>query len=57
MCEAAARSWKVVAEEVSREQDARKLTNLVAELNQALEEQGLDGNPKPKKASKTKQDS
>jgi hypothetical protein len=33
MCEAAARSWKVVAEEVSREQDPQRLTKLVAELN------------------------
>jgi hypothetical protein len=48
MREAAARSWKVVAEEVSLEQDPQKLTELIVELNQALEEQGLDGKPKPK---------
>jgi hypothetical protein len=45
---AAARSWKVVADEVSREQDPKKMTELVTELDQALEEQGLDGKPKPK---------
>jgi hypothetical protein len=36
-----ARPWRVVAEEVSREQDPARLTKLVEELNQALDEQGI----------------
>lgn len=36
-----ARSWRVVAEEASREYDAGKMAELMKELNQALEEQGL----------------
>jgi len=35
------RPWNIVAEEVSHEQDPTKLTKLVAELNQALDEQGI----------------
>ena len=35
------RPWKIVAEEASHEQDPAKLANLVAELNQALDEQGI----------------
>src|SRR5215469_509724 len=53
----ATRPWKVVAAEVSREQDPNKMTELVAELNQALEEQDLDGTPKPKSEFKAKPDS
>ena len=40
------RSWKDVAAEVSCEQDSKKMTELVAELNQALDEQELDVTPK-----------
>ena len=40
-----ARPWKVIAQEVSGEQDRAKLTKLVAELNQALDEQGVGGSP------------
>lgn len=40
-----ARPWKVIAQEVSAEQDSAKLTKLVAELNQALDEQGVGGSP------------
>jgi formate-dependent nitrite reductase cytochrome c552 subunit len=35
------RPWKVIAEEVCHEQDSAKLNKLVAELNQALDEQGI----------------
>ena len=40
--------WRVIAEAVTREQDPNKLTKLVAELNQALDEQKIDGTPKAK---------
>jgi hypothetical protein len=36
-----ARPWRVIAEEASREHDAAKMAELMHELNQALEEQGL----------------
>lgn len=42
----AVRSWKVIAEQVTHEQDPKKMTALMAELNQALDEQNLDGTPK-----------
>ena len=41
------RSWKEIAAEVTREQNSKKIGELVAELNQALDEQRLDGTPKP----------
>jgi hypothetical protein len=40
-----ARPWKAIAQEVSVEPDPEKLTKLVAELNQALDEQGVGGSP------------
>ena len=40
-----ARPWKVIAQEVSHEEDCAKLTKLVAELNQALDEQGIGTSP------------
>ena len=40
-----ARPWKVIAQEVSHEQDSAKLTKLVAELNRALDEQGIGMSP------------
>jgi hypothetical protein len=40
-----ARPWKVIAQEVSGEQDPAKLTKLVAELNQALDEQAIGRSP------------
>ena len=40
-----ARPWKVIAQQVSHEQDSAKLTKLVAELNQALDEQGIGVSP------------
>jgi len=46
------RPWKLIAEKVSREQEPKKMDELVAELNQALEEQGIDGAPKPKPDAK-----
>lgn len=36
-----ARPWRVVAEEASHEYDPAKMVELMKELNQALEEQGL----------------
>jgi hypothetical protein len=36
-----ARPWKVVAQELSDERDPDKLTKLIAELNQALDEQEI----------------
>ena len=50
------RPWKAVAAEISREQDPKKMTELVTELNQALDEQNLDGTPKLKPDSKPKPD-
>jgi hypothetical protein len=35
------RPWKLVAEELTHEQDPNKLIALVSELNQALEGQGI----------------
>jgi hypothetical protein len=56
----ATRPWKVVAAEVSREQDPKKftelVTELVTELNHSLEEQDLDGTPKSKPDGKTNPD-
>jgi len=42
------RPWKRIAEEVTHEQDPKKMVELVAELNQALNEQRIDGTQKPK---------
>ena len=42
------RPWKLIAEEVTREEDPKKMAELVTELNQALDEQRIDGTPKPK---------
>jgi hypothetical protein len=36
---AATRPWKVIAAQVAQEQDPKKITELVAELNKALREQ------------------
>jgi hypothetical protein len=40
-----ARPWKIVAKEVSGEQDPSKLTKLVVELIQALDDQAIGGSP------------
>ena len=48
----ATRPWKIIAEEVSREQDSKRMPELVAELNQALDEQNLDGTPRPRPGSR-----
>jgi ribosome-binding protein aMBF1 (putative translation factor) len=50
------REWKIVADEVAREQNPKRLSELITELNRALDEQRLDGTrivkrdlaPKPK---------
>ena len=42
------RPWKLIAEEVIREQDPKKMAELVAELNHTLDEQRIHGAPKPK---------
>jgi len=34
-----ARPWQTIAEEISREQDAKKMLQLIEELNQAFKEQ------------------
>lgn len=39
----AARPWRVIAEEASHEFDSQKMADLLRELNQALEEQGVVG--------------
>jgi len=48
---AATRPWKVIAEEVSHEQNPKKLSELISELNRALDEQRIgkskDGQPTP----------
>jgi hypothetical protein len=51
------RPWNVIAVDVSRERDAEKMTELVAELNQALDEQNLDGTPKSTPDGKSKPES
>ena len=53
----ATRPWKVVAAEITREQDPKKMTELIAELNQALDVQNLDGTLKPKPHGNPKPDS
>jgi len=40
------RPWKVIAAEVFSEKDSKRLSELVAELNRALDEQGMGGRPK-----------
>jgi hypothetical protein len=48
------RPWQVIAEEASHEHDPVQLANLIAELNQALEEQGLSksmGDDRQKKSA------
>lgn len=40
------RPWKSVATEVCSEQNPKKMTELLLELNQARDEQKLDGTPK-----------
>ena len=50
------RPWRVVAAEASGEQDPKKLDELVGELNQALDEQGIDGKPKIKRDAKVRPD-
>ena len=42
----AVRPWNVIAAEVSKEQVPKKMTELVTELNQALDEQHFDGTQK-----------
>ena len=42
------RPWKRIAEEVTHEQDPKKMAELVAERNQALDKQRIDGIPKRK---------
>jgi hypothetical protein len=48
---AATRPWKVVAQEVSREPDTKKMAELISELNRALDDHVIgkkkDGQPKP----------
>jgi len=48
-----ARPWRVVAEEASREFDPNKMADLMLELNQAFEEQGVTspGSEPPQKKS------
>jgi DNA-binding NarL/FixJ family response regulator len=41
------RFWRLIANEVTREEDPIKLTELVEELNQALTEQDINGKQKP----------
>ena len=36
------RPWRVVAEEASHEYDPKKMAELMQELNQALQEQGVN---------------
>lgn len=50
----ASRPWKVIAEEVTREQDSNKLSELVTELNEALGKQTMDGTAKFGPDGKTK---
>jgi len=50
------RQWKVVAAEISREPDPRKITELIIELNQALDEQNPHGTIKPRSDGKPKPD-
>lgn len=48
------RPWKVIAEEASHEQDPKKMSALVEELNRALDTQKLDGAQKATLDSKAK---
>lgn len=48
-----ARPWRVIAEEASQEYDANRMAELMLELNQAFDEQGVtsSGNTDPQKKS------
>jgi hypothetical protein len=48
-----ARPWRVIAEEASHEFDSRKMADLLRELNQALEEQGVLGSGGPGQEKKS----
>jgi hypothetical protein len=52
------RPWQVLADDVCREQDAVKLRRLIAELNEAMEEQGVGrAHGRSKTSGKVKPDS
>lgn len=44
-----ARPWRVIAEQSSHEFDSKKMADLIQELSQALEEQGVVGPNQKKK--------
>ena len=46
-----ARPWRVIAEEATREVDVRKMVDLIRELNQALDEQGVSRRTEPGRRS------
>jgi hypothetical protein len=50
------RPWKVIAAQISSEQNSVKMTELIKELDQALDEQNLNGSSKPRLDSKPKPD-
>ena len=47
-----ARPWRVIAEQASLEFDSKKMTDLLRELNQALEERGVVGPGAPSRTKK-----
>ena len=50
------RPWRAIAEDVSHEQNSNKLSELLQELNRALDEQGI-GKPADSLKSDTREES
>ena len=48
-----ARPWRLIAEQASHEFDSKKMADLLRELNQALEEQGVAGPGGPSQTKKS----
>ena len=44
----ATRPWKAIAEDICRERDPKRMTEMLEELNHALDEQNLDGTARSK---------
>lgn len=48
-----ARTWRLIGEQASHEFDSKKMADLLRELNQALEEQGVVGPGGPSQTKKS----
>jgi hypothetical protein len=50
------RPWRIVAQELSREKDPRRVFELTRELNEALNEQEFQGRTGPQQTSQMKRE-